>query len=338
MKNIEIHLDHVNFAITWRCNANCQHCSINAEDAEDVFSGEMATSEILAVIEQLDRMGVSLLGITGGEAILHPDIAEILEYCKNKNIFVSIASNGMALTSEAISMLKEKNVKSVLVSIDHILPEYHDAFRGVEGCYARAIEAIKECVSKKISTTIGFTPTKNTYFLLPQIIRLGLRLGVQAINISSFVPTGRGSKELDLTPSQWKEFYSLCKMHEKLQGGLRLQYHDPRLAATENYASVLHYYGCAGCLAGISHCYILPNGDVHPCVMLPVVLGNITTESLPSILEKGKTLLYRDNLKGACEKCKNKYVCGGCRAVAFAYYNDVKAEDPRCWVREIGKK
>jgi len=64
----------------------------------------------------------------------------------------------MALTSEAISMLKEKNVKSVLVSIDHILPEYHDAFRGVEGCYARAIEAIKECVSKKISTTIGFTP------------------------------------------------------------------------------------------------------------------------------------------------------------------------------------
>lgn len=40
----------------------------------------------------------------------------------------------MALTSEAISMLKEKNVKSVLVSIDHILPEYHDAFRGVEGC------------------------------------------------------------------------------------------------------------------------------------------------------------------------------------------------------------
>lgn len=57
----------------------------------------------------------------------------------------------MALTSEAISMLKEKNVKSVLVSIDHILPEYHDAFRGVEGCYARAIEAIKECVSKKIS-------------------------------------------------------------------------------------------------------------------------------------------------------------------------------------------
>jgi MoaA/NifB/PqqE/SkfB family radical SAM enzyme len=46
------------------------------------------------------------------------------------------------------------------------------------------------------------------------------------------------------------------------------------------------------------------------------------------------SLRDRDNLKGRCGHCTYKYICGGCRARAYAYYGDYLAPDPGC-IREL---
>ena len=61
---------------------------------------------------------------------------------------------------------------------------------------------------------------------------------------------------------------------------------------------------------------------------------NIKEKSLDEILEKNKLFVtlkeYKENLKGKCQKCKYKMICGGCRATALALKKSLLEEDPLC--------
>ncbi len=93
-----------------------------------------------------------------------------------------------------------------------------------------------------------------------------------------------------------------------------------------------------GCGAGRIYCALQPNGDVSPCVFMPrIILGNITESSFIDIWEKNEVmrrLRNRSLLKGHCGNCKYKHVCGGCRARALGYFNDIMAPDSGC-IREL---
>jgi radical SAM protein with 4Fe4S-binding SPASM domain len=66
---------------------------------------------------------------------------------------------------------------------------------------------------------------------------------------------------------------------------------------------------------------------------MPIKVGNVRENKLldvwhsSPVLEK---LRGRSGLKGHCGTCENKYICGGCRARAYAYYGDLDAPDPGC--------
>jgi radical SAM protein with 4Fe4S-binding SPASM domain len=89
-----------------------------------------------------------------------------------------------------------------------------------------------------------------------------------------------------------------------------------------------------GCGAGRLYCSLSPQGDVHPCVFLPVNVGNLKTDNFQDVWLNSqlfKALRNRENLKGACGKCTYKYICGGCRARSAAYHNgDMFNSDPGC--------
>jgi radical SAM protein with 4Fe4S-binding SPASM domain len=89
----------------------------------------------------------------------------------------------------------------------------------------------------------------------------------------------------------------------------------------------------SGCLGGTGFCFISRTGEVNPCGYLPVKAGNIRERSFKDIWLDSR--LFNDlrdpkKLKGKCGKCEYKTRCGGCRARAYARYNDYLAEEPYC--------
>jgi radical SAM protein with 4Fe4S-binding SPASM domain len=59
---------------------------------------------------------------------------------------------------------------------------------------------------------------------------------------------------------------------------------------------------------------ILPNGDVIPCMLLQVKLGNV--RSIIKIWEESQILMKlrsRKLLEGECGKCIHRDECAGCR-------------------------
>ena len=47
--------------------------------------------------------------------------------------------------------------------------------------------------------------------------------------------------------------------------------------------------------------------------------------------EVARAMLDRNQLQGKCGRCRYKFTCGGCRAMAYYEHGDLMAEDPTCF-------
>jgi len=93
-----------------------------------------------------------------------------------------------------------------------------------------------------------------------------------------------------------------------------------------------------GCAAGMPRGYItiLPNGDVIPCMLLQVKLGNVREQDVREIWQNSPILSKiraRELLQGKCRECQYKAQCGGCRGRAYEESGNIMAGDPGCWMR-----
>ncbi|MEM7820481.1 MAG: SPASM domain-containing protein, partial [Candidatus Aenigmatarchaeota archaeon] len=219
----------------------------------------------------------------------------------------------------------------------------------------KAKEGIKNCADIGLMTCVATTVTKYNYNEIPKLIDLSIELGAKRFIAFNFIPTGRGKDivKYDITPLQREKLLNF--LYDKLdEGKIEVFSTAPQFARTalerikrgkRGKIAVTHFAAIplegkeitlakfiGGCGAGRLYCAIEPNGDIQPCVFIPIKIGNIKEgfekvwHSSP-ILEQ---LRDRSKLKNHCGECDYKFVCGGCRARAYAYLNDLNAPDIGC--------
>jgi radical SAM protein with 4Fe4S-binding SPASM domain len=346
------------FLVVWnftrRCNLRCKHCYANAGKAGE----ELDLYEKFEVINQLDRAGVAL-SFSGGEPLIHEHFWKVASYAARKGFHISVATNGSLINEETAKKLCRIGVGYVEVSLDAGEASIHDGFRGVKGAFERTVGGIANCVKEGLFVGIATTATKLNFADIPNIVDLAIELGVQRIIVFNFVPTGRGKEieELDLTPEMREQLLEF--LYDKLEEG-RIQVFSTsptyavvavqrvekgrgtRVAPT-HFADVCmpssstltlsEFIG--GCGAGRLYCGLEPNGDITPCVFMPIVVGNIKDGFL-EVWQKSELLNKlrdRDTEEYACRDCEYRYICGGCRARAYGYYGNPLAFDPGCHIK-----
>lgn len=351
-------LIHAPFLVVWnftyKCNLSCRHCY---SDAGNLPREELSTSEAMEVVDQIADFGVTSLAFSGGEPLMRKDFFEVATRAVETGLYVSLATNGTLLTKERVKLLKKIGLNYVEVSLDGANAKTHDAFRGKTGSFDQALTGLKNCVKEDICTCLAVTANKNNLGEIPAVLALAEGLGVKRFTLFNFVPTGRGQdiRELDPSPEEREEILGL--LNERLSEGsqiailttapqlarVALQSSSPQedtvvplahMEATrisKKAKALADFIG--GCGAGRFYCAVSPEGNVQPCVFLPITVGNLKTEKLEDIWFNSPVfhaLRDRGNLKGRCGQCEFKFVCGGCRARAFAYHNDYLMSDPGC--------
>ena len=347
------------FLVVWNftnaCNLKCKHCY---QSAGIRASDELTTEEKFLAVEEMARAGVVSIAFSGGEPLLAHDFYDVVGKVKEEGMHVALATNGTLITSKVAKRLKDIGVDYVEISLDSGDPERHDAFRGVSRSFYRALEGIKHCVDQGVFTCVATTATQLNAHEIPAIIDLAEELRVQRFMAFNFIPAGRGADvaEIDLSPEQREALLKML-VEKNLYGEIQALSTAPQLARVslqlsggEIVAPTHMYVGrpswdlkvlaefIGGCGAGRLYCALQPNGDVSPCVFMPrLIVGNIRESSFMDIWEKSEVMLRlrdRSLLKGHCGNCKYKHVCGGCRARALGYFNDIMAPDPGC-IREL---
>ena len=101
-----------------RCNLACTYCNEYDKTSDPVPFAEMTKR-----LDKLAALGTSIVTISGGEPMMHPEIYEIIAHIRSKGMIAGLISNGYYFQPEKIKRLNEAGLDYLQISIDNVLPD-----------------------------------------------------------------------------------------------------------------------------------------------------------------------------------------------------------------------
>jgi len=101
-----------------RCNLSCTYCN-----EYDDFSKPVPTDEMKQRIDDLARLGTSIITFSGGEPLLHPDLDDLIAHIRKYPIIAGLITNGYLLTADRIHRLNRAGLDHLQISIDNVMPD-----------------------------------------------------------------------------------------------------------------------------------------------------------------------------------------------------------------------
>lgn len=264
--------------LTDKCNLSCIHCYYNSNRKE--ISREVTTEQALKIIEQLAKMKVFEVYLTGGEAFLREDWSTLIQRLRENNIQVGIITNGTLVDAAVAKKLAEFKIKWVQISIDGASPEVHDKVRGLAGGWEKSVNAVRYLRQNNIRTHISFVPTKINFRDLKKVIAFAVEMGLEYFVTDMLVLTGRAAINFDhvkLSPEEYTEFYQLLEEAAK-------DYADKlTIIAPSREKETLKTYVKTRSATPNIWCIITPQGSCRLDLLLPFTYGNLRKQSLQYI-------------------------------------------------------
>ncbi len=343
--------------VTRRCNLKCVHCYAHAKDIS--FENELSTEDGKKLLDDLSGFKVPVVLFSGGEPLVRKDLPELAEYAVKKGMRAVISTNGTMITPNMARILKEIGLSYVGISLDG-MEQINDRFRGVKGAFKAAVNGIRNCQDAGIKVGLRFTINKFNVDEIPSIFDLLEEMDIPRVCFYHLVYAGRGSnlvkddlshaetrKILDLIMDRTKNFHDQGKAKEVLTVDnhadgpylyLRLLREDPEQAKKVLELLKMNEGNNSGRGIGC----VSWDGEVYADQFWRhYSFGNIrkrpfseiwTDVSEPLLGKLKEKKLY---VKDRCARCNWLDICGGnFRVRAEAFYGDVWAPDPACYLTD----
>jgi MoaA/NifB/PqqE/SkfB family radical SAM enzyme len=101
-----------------RCNLACAYCN-----EYDDFSDPVPLEEMYRRIDKLAALGATLITISGGETLLHPQLDDVISRIRSHGIIAGLITNGYLLTPQRIEQLNRAGLDHLQISIDNVKPD-----------------------------------------------------------------------------------------------------------------------------------------------------------------------------------------------------------------------
>ena len=263
-------------AITKKCALQCDHCfeweSLNKKE-------NLSTSDLIEIVQKLQKQGVSEIQFSGGEPLLKVDrILEILEAADKRLTSFWIDTSGFKFTQENAKLLKAAGLTGVFISIDHFDPALHNKFRGFKDAFFWAESAVKNALEQEFVVALNVCITREfaTRKNLLAYMEMAKDLGVAFVQFLEPKAVGHfNGKDVLLLPSQVgviEQVYTEFNFSSKYLTYPIITYHG--------------YYqrrnGCFG--GGYKSIYVDTDGDINPCPFCRKKTGNLLDEDLEKTL------------------------------------------------------
>jgi MoaA/NifB/PqqE/SkfB family radical SAM enzyme len=101
-----------------RCNLACTYCN----EFDDV-SNPVPLEEMKRRLDTLADMGTSIITISGGEPLMHPELDEVIRHIRQRGMMAGMITNGFFLNQERIERLNAAGLEHLQISIDNMVPD-----------------------------------------------------------------------------------------------------------------------------------------------------------------------------------------------------------------------
>ena len=343
-----------NWSITGKCNYNCKHCFMAADNAR--LMREFSREEWQRTLAELDKCGVQTLTLTGGEPMLHPDFMDIMREIYRRGMVVQhINTNGALITADMLREFRHIDANP-LIKISFDCLGHHDWMRGKAGAEEETVHAIELCKEHGFSVRVQTCIHRLNIDTLYDTAVFMANKGVEEMRIIRTTEAPRWKEKAGDACFDIEEYYSLMlDFTEKYAAtGLPMEIDIWQFLQFFPRHKTYHYRPVEGgchrfranapvCRGNRSMIAINSDGSLVPCNQLSGYfekhgwnLGNVKTDDLQKLLQDSDYLkavtcsvatLYEKNEK--CRECHyNKLCAGGCRAIATAFTDDFLGIDP----------
>jgi len=303
-----------------KCNCRCLMC--------DIWKGNKSgTSLSLAQLQRIEAdlraFGVKHVVLSGGEALMHPDIWSLCALLKSLPARVTLLSTGQTLAHhvETVSVLCDE----VIVSLDGS-PAMHDVVRGIPGAFEKLQDGIvalrrhrpdfpiaARCVLQKCNfRDLTAIVTAARSLNLDRISFLAADLSTTAFNR----PNGWDDKHTDAVCLSVEESLEFADIIEQLIADNADDFATGFITERpERLRGLAHYYQAVHglrsfppirCKAPWVSTVIEADGTVRPCFFHPA-LGNVNDRPLNTILNSDEAIAFRETLdvrsNPICQRC-----------------------------------
>ncbi len=341
----------VQISITGACNLKCRYCFYTNEMAA---LADLPTSEWLRFFEELGRLGVMDVTLSGGEPFARRDLFELIDGIAANRMRYAILSNGTLIDDTLLNRFetgkRRPRLNNIQVSLDGSCAEIHD--RNRPGSFARALHGLKRLKTRGFPVQVRTTISRHNIDDLENIARLLLEeIGLASFSTNEAAPLGTGCTnraETALTPADQKKAMAVIdRLLARYPGRLQAQagpqaklkaYREMERARRTGEKTADWKMGyLSGCGCVFNRIDVLHDGTIVPCCMLPgLVLGNITRDSLGEIWLNHPTLqMLRERRNIAmrevegCRDCEWNEICNGsCPGLAHQLTGDVNRANP----------
>ena len=228
-----------------RCNLSCAYCN-----EYDDFSKPVPVETMYGRIDRLARLSTTVITISGGEPLLHPELDLVIAHIRKHGIIAGMITNGYLLTAERIQRLNKAGLDHLQISIDNVMPD--DISKKSLKVLDKKLQLLSEhaLFHVNINSVVGggIHNPQDAVVVGTRALELGFTSTIGIIH--------DGSGQLKPLQAEEREVYRRMKSFEK-----------------KNYSRFNHFQEAIAdgkpntwrCRAGSRYLYICENGLVHYC-------------------------------------------------------------------------
>jgi len=103
--------------VTDRCNLDCAYCT-----EYDNSRPHPSLDDLKKWVRKIRELGTMRIALVGGEPLVHPNIVELVRYCRELGFATSLTTNGFLLTRKLIAELEDAGLQVMQISVDRMTP------------------------------------------------------------------------------------------------------------------------------------------------------------------------------------------------------------------------
>jgi MoaA/NifB/PqqE/SkfB family radical SAM enzyme len=228
-----------------RCNLACTYCN-----EFDDFSKPVPLDEMFRRIDRLGAMGTSIVTISGGEPLLHPELDDVIARIRHNGIIAGLITNGYLLVAERIERLNRAGLEYLQISIDNVQPD--DVSKKSLKVLDQKLQLLAEHAEFHININSvlgsGIRNPEDALTVARRAIQLGFTstVGILHDGNGQLQPLGPREKEIfeEIMSLGKRSFTRVNKFQHNIAAGLENEWR---------------------CRAGSRYLYICEDGLVHYC-------------------------------------------------------------------------
>src|SRR3954466_8533279 len=103
--------------VTDQCNLDCAYCT-----EYDNSRPHPSIDDLKKWVRKIRELGTMRIALVGGEPLVHPDIVELVRYCRELGFATSLTTNGFLLTRKLLAQLEDAGLQVMQISVDRMTP------------------------------------------------------------------------------------------------------------------------------------------------------------------------------------------------------------------------